>query len=582
MATTKPLTAKPVNIGIPVNILKLLETRALIQAGSGGGKSYIVRKLIESVGNQVQQIILDPEGEFVTLREKYNFALVSKTGGDIPLDLRYAELLAHKILETGISVIIDLYELKHRERIEFVRRFLEALINAPKELWHHVLVYVDEAHIFCPEGTKCESTSAVNDLCTRGRKRGFGAVLATQRLSKLSKDAAAECLNKFIGRTGLDIDQKRAGDELGFTSKKDTLSLRDLNPGDFYAFGPALSNEVTKFRVGKVTTTHPESGKRAVTAPPTPDAIKKILKNLEGLPAEAEKELRTVNEYKNEIARLKREVGTLQKDGKTDNKAIEAALKKQEADLRREYDKKFKEAVTNLSNAVLKYQKAFGDIAKTLSPIKDLTGIDFNVTSVAGLITGNQMVKQIMASQATAPVNKHTTIDIANARKPAVITTPVSREANGTKMGVGEKVILNACAQYPDGADRQQLSVLTGYKRSSRDTYLQRLSQKGFIVVRGNKILATDDGTDALGSDFKPLPTGVELQQYWLKELPQGEKVLLQILIDAHPGSVSRDELTDKSNYLRSSRDTYLQRLSSKKLVTIVDRGLVKASDDLF
>jgi DNA helicase HerA-like ATPase len=106
-----------INIGIPIDLQKLLDTRMLVQAGSGGGKSYGLRKIIESIGNQVQQIVIDPEGEFVTLREKFDFALVSK-GGDIPLNVKYAETLAHKILETGISVIIDLYEPSHDQRAE--------------------------------------------------------------------------------------------------------------------------------------------------------------------------------------------------------------------------------------------------------------------------------------------------------------------------------------------------------------------------------------------------------------------------------------------------------------------------------
>jgi hypothetical protein len=35
-----------------------------------------------------------------------------------------------------------------------------------------------------------------------------------------------------------------------------------------------------------------------------------------------------------------------------------------------------------------------------------------------------------------------------------------------------------AVAQYPEGVTREQLSVLTGYKRSSRDTYVQRLRER--------------------------------------------------------------------------------------------------------
>lgn len=57
------------------------------------------------------------------------------------------------------------------------------------------------------------------DLATRGRKRGYCLALATQCLSKLRKDAAVEMINKLIGRTGLDIDVKRAGDDLGLLGR---------------------------------------------------------------------------------------------------------------------------------------------------------------------------------------------------------------------------------------------------------------------------------------------------------------------------------------------------------------------------
>jgi hypothetical protein len=41
---------------------------------------------------------------------------------------------------------------------------------------------------------------------SQGRKRGFAGIIATQRLSKLHKDAAAEANNVIIGRTWLDAD----------------------------------------------------------------------------------------------------------------------------------------------------------------------------------------------------------------------------------------------------------------------------------------------------------------------------------------------------------------------------------------
>lgn len=46
-----------INIGIAIYLQKLIDTRLLLQAGSGGGKSYTLRKLIESVGDQLHSYI---------------------------------------------------------------------------------------------------------------------------------------------------------------------------------------------------------------------------------------------------------------------------------------------------------------------------------------------------------------------------------------------------------------------------------------------------------------------------------------------------------------------------------------------
>lgn len=126
----------------------LVRTRLLIQANSGGGKSWTIRRLLEQSHGRVQQIVLDPEGEFATLREKYDYVLVGK-GGDVATDARHAPKLAERLMELGASAIIDLYELKPADRRHYVAVFLSALVNLPKHLWHPCLVVVDEAHVYC-------------------------------------------------------------------------------------------------------------------------------------------------------------------------------------------------------------------------------------------------------------------------------------------------------------------------------------------------------------------------------------------------------------------------------------------------
>ena len=199
----------------------ILRSNVLAQANSGGGKSWLLRRFIEQAFKRVPQIIIDPEGEFSTLRSHFDVVLVGK-GGDTPADIRSAKLLAHRLLELGTSAVIDLYEMSKPQRPVWVAAFLSALIDAPKKLWRDFLIYIDEAHEFAPEpghGTESRDEKvcrhALIDLAAKGRKRGYGVIAATQRLGKLSKDFAAELKNVLIGQTFIDIDRERAAGNLG-------------------------------------------------------------------------------------------------------------------------------------------------------------------------------------------------------------------------------------------------------------------------------------------------------------------------------------------------------------------------------
>ena len=86
-----------------IDLPKLLETRMLVQSNSGGGKSWALRRLLERTAPAAQQIIIDVEGEFTTLREKFDYIVglgerrhtpgklldrAEGTQGPDPLDLR--------------------------------------------------------------------------------------------------------------------------------------------------------------------------------------------------------------------------------------------------------------------------------------------------------------------------------------------------------------------------------------------------------------------------------------------------------------------------------------------------------------
>lgn len=292
----------------------LLRTRLLVQASSGGGKSWLLRRLAEQAFGHVPIVIIDPEGEFATLRERHDFLIVGK-GGDTPATIKTAPILARRILETGISAVCDVFELNPPQRSAWVAAFLGALDTAPKETWRDLIVIVDEAHMFAPEkGTRDTAClDAVMALATRGRKRGFCAVLATQRLGKLNKDVAAELQNVLIGRTVLDTDRDRSAEALGIGRAgraEFDKAIKRLGSGRFYALGRAVVGgdaDALEVQVGPVTTTHPEPGKRRALTPPPPTTFVRDLlaKKFSDLPAEVDREASLVANLRAELETVK-------------------------------------------------------------------------------------------------------------------------------------------------------------------------------------------------------------------------------------------------------------------------------------
>jgi hypothetical protein len=305
-----------------IDLPTLVATRMLVTASSGGGKSETLRRILEEAVGHIQCIVIDPEGEFSTLREKKPFVLVGE-GGETPADIRTAALVATRLLELNASAVCDIYEMRVHERHEWVKRFLDAIVHSPKALWHPVLVVLDEAHTYCPEHGYGESVASqsVIDLANLGRKRGFCAILATQRLSKLSKNAAEPLQNYLVGRTTFD-DQKRAAQTFkidpGAQTREFSLELERLKDGQFIARGRALSGDMLKVQVTRGETRPPKTGTAvAGVITPTPEAIKLLLPKLADLPHEAEKKAKTEEDLKRELADAKRRIGELERAAAT-------------------------------------------------------------------------------------------------------------------------------------------------------------------------------------------------------------------------------------------------------------------------
>lgn len=282
---TEPLIlgAGPTELGpdhaLTLNLDALIGQHACIMAMSGGGKSGLIRKIVEAAHGGVQTIVLDPEDEFYTLREAFSdYLIAGGEGGDCPANVANASALATMLLETGMNAVIQLNDLHASEQEQFVAAFITTMMEAPRTLWHPALVVIDEAHRFAPQEGWAASGEAVRELTSRGRKRGFTAILATQRMAKINKNVTGDVTHWFIGRVGQATDRKVAADQLGFSpSSSDAKELQTMPPRTFYAFGPAVAVPTRIFRVGDTLTTIVKAGQARIPTPPAPEEMREML-----------------------------------------------------------------------------------------------------------------------------------------------------------------------------------------------------------------------------------------------------------------------------------------------------------------
>jgi hypothetical protein len=538
-----------------LNVASLLETRLLIQANSGAGKSWALRRLLEQTAPDVQQLVVDSEGEFSTLRQSFDYIIAAPHDADAVASPKTAALLARRLLESGVSAILDIYDLKAHERQQFVRRFLDALINAPRSLWHPVMVVLDEAHTFCPQSGSAEAASAVIDLATRGRKRGQCLVLATQRLSKLHKDAAAEMLNKLVGRTGLDVDVKRAADELGMTAREATEQLRSLAPGEFFAYGPALTSSVSKLTIGPVLTAHPKSGHRLMQAPPAPSKrVRESLAKLADLQQQADEEATTLVQVSEQLAHVRRKLVVAERQ------AAQAGIPEAEVQKR--------------------IQKALAEAKRDAMPAP-APGVDPRVLATLGPLA-RQILAVVEGAEQGQPVPAR------RAREVTVRAAGPQRETasvQGLRAGA-VRILQELGARAPAGYSRAQVGTLTKFapKGGTFLTYIGDLRRAGYIEERNGLLYATDAGVESLGDKLPSAPTShAEAMAQWSSALRAGAYRMLEAIVAAGANGIERAAIASAVDMepRGGTFNTYLGDLRRNGLIIERD-GRAIANDVLF
>jgi hypothetical protein len=434
---------------------------------------------------------------------------------------------------------------------------------------------------------------AMEDVVKRGRKKGLGCTLITQRPADLAKQVLTQCEMLVAMRLVHPLDIKAVMEWVNVHADKDTAakmieSLPTLPIGTAWFWSPGWGDIFERVKIRPRSTfdsgATPKPGEKRIE----PKEMAKI--DLEALgekiaQAAVRAKDRDPEHLKREIVRLTKELGILKSNAehvKVD--LVEPKLLQQHRD-RLDEITAFLNEEKNKRAGIDEHLRRIGENLQGVSAriVQQLNADERKM----GVIHPRQSGKTV--SRTAMPAGRGASGQIGDK---VVWKDPIQIFEQGKTKDVflnveaipkGELAILTACAQNePSGCTREQITVLTGYKRSSRDAYIQRLASSGLVHPRGNCIVATVAGIVALGKDYKPLPTGDELRDHWMKRLPEGEAKILAVLVKFHPQSIARDVIEHETGYKRSSRDAYLQRLRARQLVVDGPDGGVRASDILF
>lgn len=237
-----------INISKDVNLAAqtIMTGRGCILGQSGSGKSYLAGVILEELcKSKLPFCIVDPEGEYYPLRNAFQVIIVGGDKGDVGLNVDFHALFKSSV-QNSIPVILDLSDIAQKS--EVLNRALAELYLVEEEISVPYLVVVEETDKFAPQIHHV--AGMVEELAVRGRKRGIGLLIVSQRPANVDKNVLAQCSYGLIGKLAIENDLNAVGI---FFSRSTLRSIAAHRPGEFSTFGLGIDGTV---HVKRMLTVH--------------------------------------------------------------------------------------------------------------------------------------------------------------------------------------------------------------------------------------------------------------------------------------------------------------------------------------
>lgn len=553
------------NLLLPVEAAT--ETFAILGKRGSGKTSTAVVMVEEMVDAGQPVVVIDPTGVWWGLRSSASGAdeglpvvIFGGDHADVPLERTAGELIANVIIDQRISAVLDMSLLSKTAGRAFVTDFLERLYFRNREALH---VVVDEADLYAPQRAVHGAErllGAMEDMVRRGRARGLGVTLITQRPASLHKDVLSQaevlvCLRMTGPRDVGAIDEwvRLHADEAEARRVKASLPALDVGTAWFWSPGwlGILKQVKVRPRATFDSSATPKAGQRVRApkrmAPVDIQALgEQITATVEKAKADNPRELRL------QIAQLERELA--------------AALAKPAP-----------EPVTVRVEVPVLEVGVVDQIEASLAPAVQLLSEAQETLLKHRMWLEDQLASSTSAPRpARPPASPRSETTRREAPPPARVkaSTPVGQ----VSLGKTERAILTVLIQHGP-LTHSQIGLLAGYspKASTIGVALSKLRSAELVDRSGQPVTVTQAGVDYLGAQIEPLPQGDALLDYWRNRFGLTEQRVLNVLIEAYPDDTDQAYVAEQTGY-SSTASTIGVALSKLRKVGVVDRW--RLSDD--
>jgi hypothetical protein len=238
-----------------------------IVAARGSGKTYLTTVIAEEfLFARLPFVVIDPIGVYWGLRSGadgespgLDVYILGGEHGDVPLDPTAGKAVARWLVDYRAPAVLDISLMRKAEQRVFVADLAEELYTVSKLPLH---IIMDEADLFIPQRASPEEKrvlAAFEDIVRRGRSRGLGITVVTQRPAVIHKDILTQIGTLIVLRMLGPQDRKSIEDWIRFhgDSAKQRMvlsSLASLPIGTAWVWSPGWLGILKRVSIRKKIT----------------------------------------------------------------------------------------------------------------------------------------------------------------------------------------------------------------------------------------------------------------------------------------------------------------------------------------